>query len=92
VSRRPTLDEPVVVDKFWRNRRHDAIITSLATYHDKNIVSVRTFVMAKDGCLVPTTKGLSILVLKLPELAKAVNKALAKARELGLLDDNESGG
>ncbi|KJC35643.1 hypothetical protein UP09_30935 [Bradyrhizobium sp. LTSP885] len=87
MTRRHTLDEPLEVDKFWRNRRHDAVVTSLATFEGKNIVSVRTFVMdKKSGKLVPTRKGLSILVLRLPELAKAINKALAKAQELGLLD------
>jgi hypothetical protein len=84
-----TLEEPVVVSKFWKNRRHDAIITSLSTFEGRNVVDVRTHVMDRKGCLVPTPKGLSIVVLRLPELAAAVNKALAKAQELGLLDDEE---
>jgi hypothetical protein len=39
----------------------------------------------------PTSKGVAVVVLRLPELAKAINKALSRAVELGLLDD-EGGG
>jgi hypothetical protein len=35
----------------------------------------------------PTTKGTAMVVRRLPELAAAINKAVAKARELGLLDE-----
>jgi hypothetical protein len=87
MSRRPKLDEPVEVAKFWKNRRHDAVVVSLSTYEGHNLVDVRTYSMNKVGCLVPTPKGLSIVVLRLPELAAAVTKALAKAKELGLLHD-----
>jgi hypothetical protein len=84
---KPTLDEPVQISSFWKNRRHDAVVTTLSTFEGRNVVDVRTHVMDRKGCLVPTPKGVSILVLRLPELADAVNKALAKAKELGLLDD-----
>ena len=87
---KPTLDEPVVIAKFWKNRQHDAIITSLSTFEGRNLVDVRMHHMNKAGCLVPTPKGVSLVVLRLPELAAAVNSALAKARELGLLDDEAS--
>lgn len=84
-----TLSEPIVISQFWKNRRHDAVTVSLSTFEGRNIVDVRTFVMDRKGCLVPTPRGLSIAVLRLPELAKAVAKALEKAKELGLLDDDE---
>jgi hypothetical protein len=90
-TRRPTLDEPVVISKFWKNRRHDAVIVSLSTYEGHNLVDLRTHAM-KEGRLVPTPKGLAMVVRRLPELAAAVTKALAKARELGLLDDKNGGG
>jgi hypothetical protein len=82
---RVTLPEPVEIAKFWKNRRHDAIVTTLSTFEGRNIVDVRTHTM-NNGRLVPTTKGVAIVVLRLPELAKAITKALAKARELGLLE------
>jgi hypothetical protein len=40
----------------------------------------------KAGTLAPTKKGVCIDVLRLPELANAINRALAKAVELGLLE------
>jgi hypothetical protein len=88
-ARRPTLDEPVVISKFWKNRRHDAIVVSLSTFEGKNLVDLRMHAM-KEGRLVPTPKGLAMVVRRLPELAAAIDKALAKARELGLIDDDES--
>jgi hypothetical protein len=88
---RVTLPEPVEIAKFWKNRRHDAIVVSLSTFEGRNLVDVRTHVMDRKGCLVPTPKGLSIVVLRLPELAAAVNQALKKAQSLGLLDDDKAG-
>jgi Transcriptional Coactivator p15 (PC4) len=87
---RVTLPEPVEIAKFWKNRRHDAIVVSLSTYEGKNLIDVRMHAM-KDGRLLPTPKGVAMVVLRLPELQKAVTKALAKARELGLLDDDGAG-
>ena len=40
--------------------------------------------------MVPTTRGGALAVLRLPELAAAENKALAKARALGLLDSESA--
>jgi hypothetical protein len=85
MSARVTLPEPVAVDSFWRNRRHEAVVSTLSTYQGRNIFDVRVHAM-KDGRLVPTPKGVAIVVLRLPDLAKAVAKALAKARELGLIE------
>jgi hypothetical protein len=83
---RPTLPEPVEVAKFWKNRKHDAIVVSLRTYEGRNFLDVRTHAM-KDGCLVPTPKGVTVAIPRMAELSAAMTKALAKARELGLLDD-----
>jgi hypothetical protein len=91
MTARVTLPEPVEIAKFWKNRRHDAVVVSLSTYEGRNIVDVRTHTM-NQGRLVPTTKGVAIVVLRLPELAKAVTKALKQARELGLIDDEGEAG
>jgi hypothetical protein len=88
MTARVTLPEPVEIAKFWKNRRHDAIVVSLSTYEGRNLVDVRMHSM-KEGRLVPTPKGVAMVVLRLPDLAKAVTKALAKAKELGLIDDDE---
>ena len=85
MTARPTLSEPVTVSRFWKSRAHDAIVVELSTYENRNVVDVRTYIM-HEGKLRPTKRGISLVVLRLPDLAKAVNRALAKAKELGLLD------
>jgi hypothetical protein len=91
MSPRPTLNAPVIISQFWKNRRHDAVVVSLSTFEGRDLVDIRTHAMDRKGCLVPTPKGVSIVVRRLPELAAAVQKALKKARELGLIDDDEAG-
>jgi hypothetical protein len=82
-----TLPEPIEW-RLWKNRqRRDAIVVSLSTYEGRNLISVRTYTTSQDGKMLPTAKGVSMMVLRLPELAAAVTKALKKARELGLLPD-----
>jgi hypothetical protein len=88
--RRITLPEPVTVSRFWKNRQHDAIVTTLGTFEGHNIIDVRTHCMSQ-GRLVPTQRGISIVVLRLPDLHKAICKALKQAKELGLLPDDEAG-
>ena len=85
-----TLPEPVKVASFWKSRAHDAIVVELSTYEGRNLVDVRTNVMSH-GRLVPTPRGVSLAVLRLPDLAKAINKALKQAKELGLLPDDGTG-
>jgi Transcriptional Coactivator p15 (PC4) len=85
MSARVTLPEPIEIARFWKNRRHDAIVVSLSTYEGRNLIDVRQHFMNPEGKLQPTQKGLAMQVLRLPELAAAVNKALTKARELRLL-------
>ena len=81
----------MIVHQFWKNRKHDAIVVSLSTFEGRNLIDLRQHYMTKDGKLAPTQKGLAMVVLRLPDLAKAITKALAKARELGLLDDDGAG-
>jgi hypothetical protein len=54
------------------------------------VVDVRQYAM-QGGRLKPTHKGISFVVLRLPQLAKAINLALKKARELNLLPDGGAG-
>jgi hypothetical protein len=87
MTARATLPEPVEIAKFWKNRKGEAIIVTLKDFNGRAILDVRTHFTTKDGKLQPTSKGLAIMVLRLPELAKAISKALARARELNLIDD-----
>lgn len=87
---KPELAEPVVVDRFFSNRRKDVITTTLQSYKGHALVDVRKHVHDREGKVVPTAKGITMKVTRLPELGKAINKALEKARELGLLDGSEA--
>jgi hypothetical protein len=86
-ERREPLDAPVVVDRFWRNRRGECVVTTLTSFEGRNIIDLRTHFTTKEGALQPTKKGLTLTVNKLPELAAALRKAVTKATELGLIDE-----
>jgi hypothetical protein len=84
----PPLTEPIEIGKFWKNRRRDtAIVVSLSAYEGHNLVNVREHFIGSDGCMRPTTKGLAMVVRRLPEFANAIRRALEKARELDLLPE-----
>jgi Transcriptional Coactivator p15 (PC4) len=93
MSARITLPEPVEVAKFWKNRRrNESVHVSLSEYEGHVLINVRTYATGTDGIDRPTPKGVAMGIRKLPELAAAVTKALAKAKELGLLDgDGDQG-
>jgi Transcriptional Coactivator p15 (PC4) len=84
--RRPELIEPVVVDKWWVNRRHDAIVATLQSYLGHNLIDLRKHAMGRDGVLKPTSKGITIKVTRLRDLQKAIEKSIKMAEALGLID------
>ena len=86
---RVSLPEPVEICKFWKGRRRDkAVVVTLSTYEQTNIVNVREHFVGSDGIMRPTIKGISMSVKHLGELAAGIAKALAKARALELIDDD----
>jgi hypothetical protein len=90
MTARVTLPEPVAVDSFWRNRKHEAVVSTLSTYEGRNIFDIRIHAM-KDGRLVPTPKGVAVVVLRLPDLHRAITKAVKQAKALGLIDNDRAG-
>ena len=80
------LPLPVTVAQFWRNRRGEAVRIALQRFAGVTLIDVRVFYSAPDGKLQPTPKGLSVNILRLPELHAAITKALKQARDMGLLD------
>jgi hypothetical protein len=82
----PALAEPVKVAEFWKNRKGESIRATLVTYEGRNCFDLRQHFTAHDGRMQPTKRGITVAVLRLPELAAAVSKALAKAIELGLIE------
>jgi hypothetical protein len=90
MPRKPQLQEPVIVERLWANRQHDAVYVTLSTFRDQNLVDIRKHAMDRSGKLVPTPKGIALKITRLPDLAHAIEKALKRARELGLLDAEAS--
>jgi hypothetical protein len=82
----PALAEPVEIAKFWKNRNGELIRIALENYEGKNLLDVRVYFTAGDGRVCASKKGVSLSVLRLPELAAAINKALATAFDLGLIE------
>jgi hypothetical protein len=88
-ARHPALAEPVIISKFWKNRRHnESVHVSLSEYEGHCLINVRVYCTGQDGIDRPTPKGVAMGIRKLPELARTLVQAEAKARELGLLDDD----
>jgi hypothetical protein len=86
-NRRPTLAVPVEW-RLWKTRRRDiAVVGSLSTYQETNIFGLREHAIGSDGITRPTSRGISMAVKRLPEIADTINKMLVKAIELGLIDD-----
>jgi hypothetical protein len=85
----PKLAEPLTIDSFWINRAHDALVLTASTWKGHNLIDVRKHTMNAAGKLVPTPKGISLKITRLPDLAKAIDKALRKAHELGLLSQDD---
>ena len=83
----PPLAEPVVIAKFWKNRRRsESVHVTLSEYEGHSLINVRVYATGTDGIDRPTPKGIAMAIAKLPELARAIAKAEAKARELRLLE------
>jgi len=80
------LSEPVTIAEWWKNRRGESVRLVLNTFEGRNVLDLRTWYTA-DGKLKPG-KGFAAEVRHLPQLASALAKAEAKARELGLIDDD----
>jgi hypothetical protein len=92
MSQKPApLAEPVEIAKFWKNRRrNESVRVTLSEYEGHCLINVRVYATGGDSVDRPTPKGVAMDVRKLPELARALAKAEAKARELGLIDDEAS--
>ena len=78
------LAEPVVIAEWSKNRAGESIQISIRNYDGLDLIDIRTFFGSADGQRRPG-KGFAASVRHLPQLAKAISLALAKATELGLL-------
>jgi hypothetical protein len=87
MSDAPPLAEPVIAAEFWANRSGHSIRIQLRESLDgRPMIDLWRHAPDGAGRLASTAKGFSLPITKLPALAKAVNKAVRKATELGLLN------
>ena len=87
--RRSGITEPIIVSEFWANRRGETIRVQLREFEGRALIDLRKHFTDKTGKMQATKKGLALMVARLPELAAAINKALAKAHALGLIADRK---
>jgi hypothetical protein len=80
------LTEAVVIDKWWKNRGGEAVYVRLAPYEGHTLIDIRTWFTDKQGISQPG-KGFACTAKHLPQLVKALTKALATAQEFGVLED-----
>ncbi len=80
-----TAGFPFVVAEWPRNGR-ESIRVSLDEYRGRQTIDLRCWWRDDDGNLRPGRSGLTLAVRHLPALADALAKALATARETGIID------
>jgi hypothetical protein len=85
--RTPQIAEAIIIDRWWKNRAHDAVYVRLAPFKEHTLVDIRVWVTPADGITRPA-KGFSCTIKHLPRLVESLSKALARARTLGLLGDD----
>lgn len=82
--KRETLENEVLIARWWKNRHGRCIAIRLRTIDGYNIADLRTFFSGSDGGLKPG-KGFTCSVDHLPRLVQEFAKALERATELGLI-------
>ena len=79
------LPEPIEIGKFFKNRKGDFVVVQIKEFEGITFLDIRQFFTGEDGKSFPTKKGVAIGLRKLDELVGLINKAITKARELGLI-------
>lgn len=81
--------EPIEIAKFWKSARDRkrSIVLTLKEYEGHTFLDCRMFDTNSDGQSVPTNKGITVGMARLEQFAEAVQKALGRARALGLVDE-----
>ena len=80
------LTEPIEIGKFFKNRKGDQVVVQIKEYEGFVFCDIRQFFQDETGVSRPSKNGIAIGLRGLEDLAGIINRTLAKARELGLLD------
>ena len=76
----------IEIGRFLKNRKGDVVIVAIKEFEGVIFADARQFYTGADGISRPTKKGIAITLRRLPELVELLDKAIAKVRELGLLE------
>ena len=85
-----TSSLPVVVGRLTKNKR-EVVVIALKEFSGRKLADVRVFASTREGD-VPTSKGVSVDVQRLPALREAIVRAEDEARRLGLIPHPEEAG
>jgi hypothetical protein len=86
-------NEPIEIAKFWKSGRDrkNSIVVAIKQYEGHVFLDCRLYGTNAEGQTVSTGKGVTIGMLRMTEFLRAIQKAHAKSKELGLLSDDEDG-
>ena len=84
------IEQPIMVGRFFKNRRGDIVAVQIKSFEGVVFCDIRQFFQNDAGQSCPTKKGVALTFRKLPELVELLEKTLAKARELGLLRQEQT--
>jgi hypothetical protein len=87
----PQLAEPVIIDRWWKNRAHDAVYVRLTPFKEHVLIDLRTWVTDPTDGITRPGKGFACTAKHLPRLHAAIGKALSQAIALGLIEDDGVG-
>lgn len=89
---KPALTEPIEVSKFFANRKGDIVVIAIRQIDDgPPFLDIRKFFTDENGITRPSTKGLSVAIIRAPDLCDGVTKAVKIAQQLGLLKGGADG-
>ena len=83
-------DVPATVIAEWPINSRERLRVSIEQYNCTWLFSARRWFAADDGSIRPLKRGLSIGLKHLPLIAEGTARALAFARERGLIEDQTS--
>ncbi|MBZ0139774.1 MAG: transcriptional coactivator p15/PC4 family protein [Pseudorhodoplanes sp.] len=81
---------PVIVAEWDRNAR-EVVRVALDHYNGRHTINARVWYHDDDDVLKPGKTGITLAVKHLPAFADAMGKALAMARDLGLIEGPGNG-
>jgi len=83
-NRSDNESEPVIIAQWELNSR-ESLRVEFHEYKGIQLIGIRKWFAGANGAMMPGKSGVNLSLKHLPRLAEAVNEALSKAREDGLI-------